>query len=261
MQDERSKARAARASAAEKYKPDVVELLLVAQAPPGELERYFYFEDVSSDDWLFREVVLVLFGEKPDRSEKSKWLAEFRDLGVFLVDLKLDPVDGSDLGQYAPDLVSRCAALAPSKIVLIKVDVYDAALTALKRAGLPVVDARMPFPSSGQQKEFRRLFAAALGLEAPSEITAEPKTSKKLVSRRSKHRNRFSRDEATQIRSLIDRVRAAQDKSQAKKLRQQLRGMGFFINDYRTGNEGFTSSYFDWLVSRGTITIVDSLDE
>lgn len=37
--------------AASKYRPTKVKVLLVAEAPPGAINRYFYFEDVKEHDW------------------------------------------------------------------------------------------------------------------------------------------------------------------------------------------------------------------
>lgn len=93
-------------------------------------------------------------------------LAELRNRGTFLIDLKLDPADGSDLAMYVPDLVTRCAALKPRRIVLIKAPVFDAAYRPLLAAGLPVVNKRVYFPSTGRQSEFKRQFAEAL-METP----------------------------------------------------------------------------------------------
>jgi hypothetical protein len=41
-----------RAQAAKKYRPAFVKLLLVAEAPPSALDRYFYFEVVATQDSL-----------------------------------------------------------------------------------------------------------------------------------------------------------------------------------------------------------------
>jgi hypothetical protein len=60
------------------------------------------------------------------------------------------------------DLVARVTALSPEKIILIKATVYDTAFEALHAAGLPVVNERIPFPGSGQQKRFEAAFARAL---------------------------------------------------------------------------------------------------
>jgi hypothetical protein len=61
-----------------------------------------------------------------------------------------------------PDLVIRCLRLRPSAIVLIKANVYDAAYGVLKAAGMPVIDERIPFPSTGHQSKFRERFREAL---------------------------------------------------------------------------------------------------
>lgn len=153
--------------AAREYQPKRIRLLLVAEAPPSD-DRYFYFEDVKTADYLFEEVCVVLFEEKP-RHNKAPYLKELRRRGVFLIDLKPDaPREAEPLGPYVPPLLLNIDTLAPEHIILIKVDVYKAAYAAMKKAGLPVVDARIPFPATGQQVSFRQEFRQALvraGLE------------------------------------------------------------------------------------------------
>lgn len=148
--------------AAERYKPAKVRLLLVAHAPPASVERYFYFEDVREKDDLFRYVAQGLFGQMPARSEKPAYLERVRDAGVFMIDLVERPYDGSDLAGHVPGLVERCRRLDPEQIVLIKVDVYDAAFAPLRRAGLPVVNERIYFPGQGWQPTFVAGFQRAL---------------------------------------------------------------------------------------------------
>lgn len=161
-----TKSRHRRERAARKYRPSKVRLLLVAEAPPGvkpnEPERYFYFENVGRHDDLFRYVVKGVLEIEPTRSGKGVLLSELREEGVFLIDLKRDPVDGSSLDACVPDLVGRCKRLNPDRIILIKTNVYDVAFSALRDANLPVVDERIPFPGSGQQKRFEKAFASAL---------------------------------------------------------------------------------------------------
>jgi len=89
-------------------------------------------------------------------------LGQLRERGVFLIDLSPDPVASLRLSEFVPQLVSRVRALGPEKIILIKATVYDAAFQALREERLPVVDARIPFPGSGQQKRFEVAFARAL---------------------------------------------------------------------------------------------------
>jgi hypothetical protein len=154
--------RARRQAAAEKYKPERIRLLLVAEAPPSTSHRYFYFDQVTSHDFLFLSIAEVLLGRKPARTEKADGLTKLRELGTFLIDLKLDPVDGSPLRFCVPDLISRCQALNPERIILIKATVFDAAYQALALAGLPVVNKRIYFPSHHWQTRFFEQFTEAL---------------------------------------------------------------------------------------------------
>ncbi|WP_234787337.1 hypothetical protein [Mycolicibacter sinensis] len=155
-----------RAAAAERYRPETVRLLLVAQAPPAADDRYFYFPDVATQDTLFRSVArIILPHTAPTRSNKASLLEQLRDRGVFLIDLKPDPVDGTVLSPYVPELLARIAELAPERIILIKADVYDEAYPALARAGLPVSSVRVPFPAFGQQSAFKAAFSRALAGE------------------------------------------------------------------------------------------------
>ena len=153
-----------RVEAAKRFRPDEVDLLLVAEAPPVALDRYFYFSEVREHDSLFRYVARSLLGREPTRGRKEELLGELRDRGVFLIDLKETPVDGSPLEAYVPALVTRCRELSPRRIVLIKATVYDAAYVPLKAAGLPVSEVRVPFPGSGRQRQFVDAFARAVGL-------------------------------------------------------------------------------------------------
>jgi hypothetical protein len=153
-----------RSAAARRFQPDRVKLLLVAEAPPSAPDRYFYFADVSSHDSLFRYVARAILDMEPTRMNKAELLTMLRDRGVFLIDVLPDPVSGQLLSSGVPALVERVRNLAPDKVILIKATVFDAAYTALVDAGLPVVDIRIPFPGSGQQRRFEKAFAEALTL-------------------------------------------------------------------------------------------------
>lgn len=159
--DERA-ARRRRQRAARKYRPDDIELLLVAEAPPTALERYFYFEDVATEDSLFRYVARLILKTEPTRSNKPELLGRLRDRGVFLVDLKQDPLDGAPLSKEVPALVRRVRKLEPRRIIVIKASVYDVVARPLREAGLPLIDVRVPFPGSGQQRRFELEFGRAL---------------------------------------------------------------------------------------------------
>jgi hypothetical protein len=151
-----------RRQAANRFRPAHVRLLLVAHAPPASPDRYFYFEDVGERDDLFRYVVLGLFGEFPDRAEKTAWLRRLQDAGVFLIDLLQHPAADQRLSDHVEELMTRVRSISPDHVILIKVDVYDELFERLRTAGVHVVDRRLPFPGSGQQKRFEDGFAAAL---------------------------------------------------------------------------------------------------
>jgi hypothetical protein len=154
--------RSRRAQAAEQYRPDRIRLLLIAEAPPADPNRYFYFHDVNAHDSLFRHVARSLLGVEPTRENKPELLARLQQQGTYLIDLKPDPVDNTPLNSYVPELVHRVQGLNPERIVLIKATVYDAAYVALSAAGLPVSSVRVPFPGSGQQTNFLQAFANAV---------------------------------------------------------------------------------------------------
>lgn len=160
MLDVSDRARQRRRKAAERYRPEHIDTLLVAEAPPTALDRYFYFEDVQTQDSLFRHVAEMVLGEKPTR-DKAPYLDELKERGWFLIHVAEDPI-GSRREQIPPlvaDLIARCRELAPERIVVIGAPVYDLVFDPLRRAGLPVADVRLPYPGSGQQGRFKDLFA------------------------------------------------------------------------------------------------------
>lgn len=156
-------ARLRRARAAARYKPERVDTLVVAEAPPSALNRYFYFEDVSEHDSLFRHVVQAVLGEKPTR-DKAPYLDELRERGWFLVHLSEDPFDDrAVLPSLVPDLIARCEEIRPRRILLVGAPLYDLVHRPMHASGLPLVDARMPFPGSGQQRRFLDVMVPLVG--------------------------------------------------------------------------------------------------
>ena len=144
-----------RARAAERWRPKTVDLLLVVEAPPSAEDRYFYFEDVREHDSLFRHVVEAVLGEKPTR-DKPPYLDALRDHGIFLIHASEEPFADrrSVLPRCIPDLVARATELRPRCVLLVGAPLFDLAYDALRAAGLPVLEARLPYPGSGQQRRF-----------------------------------------------------------------------------------------------------------
>lgn len=152
-----------RERAASKYRPDHIRLLLVAEAPPAAPDRYFYFEDVPTQDSLFRYIVRTVLGEASTRDRKAEHLQLLKSRAVYLVDLKTSPKDaGEDLSPYVAGLVDRAAEMAPDYVITIKANVCDLCQQPLRSAGLNVSDERIPFPGSGQQVRFVTAMESAL---------------------------------------------------------------------------------------------------
>lgn len=157
--------RAHRAAAAARYRPEQIDTLLVAEAPPSAPDRYFYFEHVPAHDSLFRYVVRAVLGEVPSR-DKAPYLDELREHGWFLIHLSIDPFhDRATLPPLVPDLLARCEELAPRRIVVVGAPLYDLVFVPMTSAGLPVANVRLPFPGSGQQRRF--LDAMEIVVEPP----------------------------------------------------------------------------------------------
>lgn len=168
-----------------RFKPVELEFLFVAEAPPVDDTRYFYFEDVPTQDGLFVELMKVLYGGSFDSyvgartpEEKRQWLTRFQADGCWLLDAYDDPMTGapsggptrvnwlgdrSDLPKRLHDLSVDGYISKDTPIILIKVTVYDALFQQLTNH-YNVIDKRIPFPGSGQQALFRELLREALTL-------------------------------------------------------------------------------------------------
>jgi hypothetical protein len=78
---------------------------------------------------------------------------------VFLIDLKLP---GETLDASVPELVGRAVGFRPRQVITVKTNVCELSQQPLRAAGLHVIDERVPFPGSGQQRRFLERMAAAL---------------------------------------------------------------------------------------------------
>jgi hypothetical protein len=146
-----------RQAAARAHQPKKIRLLLLGESPASE-DGGFYLP--GEMDPLFEEVCTVLLEEKP-AGEKEPYLKELKRRGVFYADLKPDaPRAGETLADYVPPLLINLGILSPEHVVLITPAVYEAAYRPLTKAGLPVVDVRVPDPAQGA--EFRQKLRQAL---------------------------------------------------------------------------------------------------
>ncbi|MCW4452168.1 hypothetical protein OK344_08095 [Kaistella sp. BT6-1-3] len=155
-----------------KYKPEKIKLLLIAEAPPDSLNRFFYFENVKEKDFLFLAISEYFYPALKEkflishRSEKIKAiiLSHLKKDGIFLIDLYELPL--SVCYETENKAVEKALAKvddlvnSKTKIITIKSNVYDALKSKLKKYNH--VDVRIPFPSSGQQSNFKVKFDEAM---------------------------------------------------------------------------------------------------
>jgi hypothetical protein len=163
-----------------KYKPDHVRYLLIAQAPPYSIDRFFYYEDVRKHDHLFLGITQTLFPQlkddflkfrKIDREKsthiKRLILKKFQKKEFYLIDLlelPLSRMKGS-LKSQVPILIQKLKTVInqDTKIILIKADVYNIAFGLLIQAGFDVIDCKIYFPGQWGIK-FQSQFNNALKL-------------------------------------------------------------------------------------------------
>jgi len=168
-----------RQQARESYRPSDIRWLLVAEAPPSDESRFFYYTDVSDHDSLFIETMDVIFGDRyPDlfrgekrktseiRVRKQEFLELFSREGFYLIDAVDRPITGEQdnfkmVAAGVPELTERINGLVSvgTRIVLIKSSVYAIKGDQESRGVRGIINEEMiPFPGSGQQKEFRKRF-------------------------------------------------------------------------------------------------------
>lgn len=159
----------------ERYRPQHVRLLLVAESPPncdGGDFRFFYAPEMKQDH-LYRSVMEVVFSDfNPAVKQKTLWLERFQEAGCYLVDATDTPVNFMDdrdrkrtLLEGLPAKLAELKALAGNGIpvVLIKKNVCEMLDGPLRVAGLNVVNRGViPFPSNGNQGRFKVLFRECL---------------------------------------------------------------------------------------------------
>ncbi len=99
------------------------------------------------------------FGESSrERLRKKKWLTKFKDDGYRLIDAIIEPVrpfiksrERENLNfERKEHIIEEILQISPCRIVLIKATVFDALYDSLHKAGLPVVNEKLPFSGSGR---------------------------------------------------------------------------------------------------------------
>lgn len=162
--------------AREKYRPQSIKLMFIAEAPPCTEGQFFYFENVLKGDSLFLHVIRAVFPDlegmetKELRARKEEMLYRFRDEGYFLEDSVFDVIPK---GTSAKDkekavvggqqnLVERITPYKTStKFILLSALVFRTNYELLKKEGFDILNEQIiPFPGSGQQGKFKQGMAS-----------------------------------------------------------------------------------------------------
>lgn len=177
-----------------KYKPEQITCLFIAEAPPSNEDRFFYFEDVREQDSLYLEMMKAIFNDDQAkdgqqeiesifsfggiathdlRGNKIDWLTKFKEKGYYLIDSLDHPIpyglntkDKIKLLESNKHILSdKTKGLVDTKtpIVLISIPVYQAMAGTLKYNGYNVINkGGIPFPGSGQQQRFQEAMSLIL---------------------------------------------------------------------------------------------------
>jgi hypothetical protein len=154
----------------DRYRPEPIKLLLVAESPPAS-GLYFYNPTGAPTEPLFAALVREI-GISP--STKDEGLRAIQSRGWLLVDATYEPVNSYD-DKRRDEVISRdygllredLVRLAPDRIVpivLLKANVCRLLEPRLTADGFKVLNGGrvVYFPSTGRQGKFREQFGAIL---------------------------------------------------------------------------------------------------
>ena len=160
--------------ARQKYLPETIRVLFVAEAPPENERRFFYYKDVKDHDALFVNLVRILYPEYQSehggvissiRADKPEILESLKNDGYFLIDALSEPISLKLSSREREKIISlrqqtileNIKKLKPEVgVVLIKATVFNGLHTYLVEQGVNILnDTIAPFPSHGHSDEFR----------------------------------------------------------------------------------------------------------
>lgn len=166
-------------AAAQKYKPDKIEVLIIAESPPpfrNKAARYFYFDELSEPENLYHGVMTAIYGNRFDASHQMKPnnLRQFCHDGFFLIDAVKFPFyeiqDASDkqnvIKSYASDRAREVKTLGAEHVILVHPNVYAGLKDTFDKNKIAVLNSgpiRFPIRNDPEAfQEFVRDFKGAL---------------------------------------------------------------------------------------------------
>lgn len=163
------------------YKPQRVEVLLIAESPPPPADvqssRQFYYTDrIRKADRLFVNTIKALYADAAELTEaqleadKETWLRRFQADGYYMIEAldESQPHEATKQERQEkirinlPVLLKKVQALANpgTKIVLIKSNVFDVAAGPLRHAGFTVLNIELvDYPGQFNQRAYREKLA------------------------------------------------------------------------------------------------------
>jgi hypothetical protein len=160
-------------SARQKYLPTNIKTIIIAEAAPDSLERFFYYENVRKADYLFLGIIGVLYPEAKglyldnNRNPKMKEviLRQLQSDGFYILDLYELPVsiNNDSEGVAVMKLSNKLEKLVSKNtpIILVKATVYDTVYYRLK-SKFNIIDKRIDFPGCGNQTKFYEKFSEVI---------------------------------------------------------------------------------------------------
>lgn len=160
--------------AREKYRPEQVNVVFIAEAPPCTEGQFFYFENVQKHDNLFLYLVRAVFPDlnqfdvKQLRAMKPELLIRFKNAGYFLEDSVLESIPKGSTNSVKEKLIrsnqqaliSRLESYKNSAIVLLSSLVFKCNYEILNQHGFTILNhSPIPFPGNGQQNKFKEEIA------------------------------------------------------------------------------------------------------
>ena len=154
----------------DRYRPETIKLVLVAESPPAS-GRYFYNPEGARTEALFSALMREI---DVSPATKDEGLRAFQARGWLLVDATYEPVNKYD-DKQKNEVISRdyellredLRRLSPDRtvsIVLLKANVCRFLEPRLTADGFKVLNNGrvVYFPSNGRQGQFREQFGAIL---------------------------------------------------------------------------------------------------
>lgn len=160
-----------------RHKPSHVRYLFIAESPPLDDDRFFYFEHVTRGDNLFLEVMRVVYphrftSAREVRVAKKDFLRRWQGDGFYLLDAVDDPLGAlprrkkaEGIRDHLPLLIKRIGEVVEegTRLILVSAPVYAACYRPLVEAGFNVVNTEaIDFPGQGRQRRFREKLNRAL---------------------------------------------------------------------------------------------------